>query len=66
MKVTVYVVKLGGKLYMQTEFYSLYPATTKDILNAKFFTDYAKASKLAKKSHGEVVKLCVSGQLLTT
>ena len=60
MKETAYVVKLGGKLYMQSEFYSFYPATTEHLLNAKFFDDQKKAEKLARKPHGTVIELHIS------
>ena len=60
MKETAYVVKLGGKLYMQSEFYSFYPATTEHLLNAKFFDDQKKAEKLARKAHGTVIELHIS------
>lgn len=60
MTANVYVVKLGGKLYVQSELYSLYQATTKDLLSAHFFRDYDKALKIAQKAHGEVVELTIT------
>jgi len=60
MIATVYVVRLGGKLYVQSELYSLYQATTKDVLSAHFFKDELKAQKVAKKARGEVVTLTIT------
>ena len=60
MRKTIYVVRIGGKLYVQTQLYSLYQATTSDILTAHFFTEQAQAEKTAKKAHGEVVELTLT------
>ena len=62
MKKTIYVVKLGGKLYVQSSLYNLYQATTKDITQACFFTEEDKAIKMAKKARGEVVRLTLSDE----
>ncbi len=63
MKVPVYVVKLGGNLYIQSEFYGLYPSTTNNIITANFFEDYKKAAKVAAKAHGRVIELVLSDEV---
>lgn len=60
MKIPFYVVRLGGNLYIQSEWYSLYPMTTGDVLSACFFRDITKAQKVARKNHGEVIPLVIS------
>jgi len=60
MTVTLYVVRLGGKLYVQSPLYNLYQATTKDICGAHFFKDIERAERMAKKARGEVVALTLS------
>lgn len=60
MKILFYVVRLGGNLYIQSEWYALYPMTTGDVLSACFFRDITKAQKVARKNHGEVVSLVIS------
>jgi len=55
MDIHLYVVRLGGKLYIESNLYNLYQSTTKDISHAYFFTDLAKAERLAKRTRGEVV-----------
>lgn len=59
MKIPFCVVRLGGNLYIQSEWYSLFPMTTGDVLSACFFRDMTKAQKVARKSHGEVVSLVI-------
>ena len=63
MKIPVYVVKLGGNLYIQSEFYGLYPSTTNNIVTANFFDDYHKAVKVAKKARGTVIELLLTDEL---
>ena len=58
--IPVYVVRIGGRLYAKSEFYSFYQATTNDILSAKLFQEYARAAKVAKAAHGEVVELVLA------
>lgn len=60
MKILFYVVRLGGNLYIQSEWYALYPITTGDVLSACFFRDITKAQKVARKNHGEVIPLVIS------
>lgn len=62
MRESIYVVKLGGKLYIQGN-YSLYPSTTPNIMSAKFFRDYRSAEKVAKKARGEIVELTVTDEI---
>ena len=62
MKIPIYVVKLGGNLYVDSEFYGLYPSTTNNIVNANFFEDYRKAAKVAKKAHGRVLELFLTDE----
>ena len=46
----IYVVKVGGNLYLTSNMYGLYQATTNDILHAKWFKEYKDAEKQAKKA----------------
>lgn len=62
MREPIYVVRIGGKLYIQGN-YSLYPATTPNIMAAKFFRDYRSAEKAAKKARGEVIELFVTDEV---
>lgn len=61
MRESIYVVRLGGKLYVQGN-YSVYPSTTPNIMAAKFFRDYRSAEKAAKKSRGEIVELTITDE----
>lgn len=54
---TLYVVRLGKRLYLDSDLYMFYQSTTPEITHAHFFDDYNKAYKLAKKAHGEVIEL---------
>lgn len=53
---TFYVVRVGGRLYVQSGFDRWYPAKTEDVLRAKRFLDAASAEQVASKTMGgEVV-----------
>lgn len=62
MREPIYVVRIGGKLYIEGN-YSLYPSTTPNIMAAKFFRDYRAAEKVAKKARGEIIELTVTDEL---
>ena len=62
MRETVYVVRIGKKLYVEGH-YRLYPATTPNIISARFFTDLKAAEKMAKKTGGEVIPLTITDEL---
>ena len=62
MDITVYVIQQGKNLYIDSGSYALFPTTTNDILHAKFHTDYATATKIAKKSGGTIITLRITDE----
>ena len=55
-----YVVRIGGKLYLTSKLYALYPSTG-SITEAKLFNNEYEASNAAKWARtGEVVKITIS------
>ena len=48
----IYVVRVGGKLYIESKGYGLFQTTTANVLHAKWFTEYGEAEKVAKKTFG--------------
>lgn len=58
---TFYVIRLGGRLYVQTGFYKWYPSTTEDVLHAKRYIDAFSAEQAASKlMNAEVVKINIT------
>ena len=56
-KETIYVVAKGmfkNKVFLTSNTYSFYQATTNDVLRALWFRNYSDAEKLANKAGGAV------------
>ena len=65
MKKTVYVVKIGGKLFLEKSSYGLFnQSTTSDILHAKFYETVEMAEKAKKKSlNSEVIEITITDEV---
>ena len=61
MRETVWVVRLGGRLYIEGR-YGIYPSTTANVKAAKFFPTFEAAEKAARKSGGEVIPLILTDE----
>lgn len=46
---TIYVIKLGGNLYVENKMYGLFQSTTTNLLNAHWFIDKDEAEAKARK-----------------
>lgn len=53
----VYTVKYGGKLYLETNVFTMSQRTTTNILAAKLFPDAITAERIARKTGGQVVPI---------
>ena len=60
MRITLYAIRLGGKLYVDSKSYGWYPSTTSHIEHALWLTDLQQALKISKKSGGEVIEFYLS------
>ena len=59
-----WVVRVGGKLYLNSQIYSLYPSTA-TIERAKFFDSEEQAERARRRAHiGEVVEVVISDSSL--
>lgn len=57
----IYVVKVGGKLYLDSKSYGFFQSTTPDLLKATWFEDREEAELHAKKTiGGKVIEYTLS------